>query len=86
MKKLILSVALAAFAFAVQAGGDKTCSDKDSPCCGGAKETMQTKAEKSGCSDCAMAKQTKDSKIAKKQQYSGRHALLSPKAAADAVK
>ena len=84
MKKLILSVALGAFAFAVQAGGDKACTDKDSPCCGGAKATMQTKAEKSECTECPMAK-TKASKVAKKQT-TGRHALLSPKAAADAVK
>ena len=82
MKKLILSIALVAFAVAVQAGEGKSCKDSaadKSPCCSQATKTS-VKAESScpfasgGC--CSDKKQTAMKKISVK------HALLSPKAAA----
>ncbi|HWH70177.1 MAG TPA: hypothetical protein VNT26_12385 [Candidatus Sulfotelmatobacter sp.] len=52
MKKLILSVMVAAFAVAVQAGEAKACADKEKGgCCAKAKAAEQTKAE------CPMAQQ-----------------------------
>lgn len=85
MKKIILSVMLAAFAVAVQAGENKaSCADKDGGCCAGKTTTAtSTKAQ------CSMAKeQTKAScpamaKSASKVTHT-RQALLSPKAASNA--
>jgi hypothetical protein len=51
MKKLILTGILAAFAVAVQAGDDKSCSDKEGSSCCKAKVSMESKSE------CPMAKQ-----------------------------
>ena len=83
MKKLILSITLAAFAFAVHAGSEKSCCDKDtSSCCAKAKASEQTKAE------CPMGKQTKaTSKNAGKastKELAVKRPLQSPKAFADA--
>jgi hypothetical protein len=82
MKKLLLSVILAAFAVAVQASDTKSaCSDKEGSCCAGAKATEQTKAQ------CSMAKQAKagtcsmTGKVATKEV---KPVLQSPKALADA--
>jgi len=86
MKKLILSIALTVFAVSVQAGDTKTCSDKQSSCCGGDKATMQTKAEGSECGGCTEMTKSKKATHMAKNQSAGKHALLSPKAAADAVK
>ncbi len=75
MKKLILSVVLAAFAVAVQAG------DTQGSCC--AKAAQQTKAE------CPMAKQAKGTcpKAAKKlAKQTVTKPLHSPKAVADAAR
>jgi len=82
MKKLFLSITLAAFAVAVQASDSKSaCSDKEGSCCSKAKATEQTKAE------CSMAKTAKAGscpfagKVATKE---AKPALQSPKALADA--
>lgn len=53
MKKLVLSIVVAAFAVAVQAGGDGCCSEKASSCCSAQKTSVDAKAE------CPMAKQAK---------------------------
>ena len=86
MKRIILSVMLAAFAVAVQAGDDKACTDKEkSGCCMKAKSADQAKA---GC--CSMDKQAKTtgSQAAGNTCKAGatKVALMSPKAAAEAGK
>jgi len=56
MKKLILSLALVAFAVAVQADGD-TCPAKDKACCPKQAECPKSAEQtKAGC--CPAAKQT----------------------------
>ena len=82
MKKILLSMMLAAFAIAVQASDTKSaCSDKEGSCCAKTKATEQTKAE------CPMAKQAKAGacpfagKVATKE---AKPVLQSPKAFADA--
>jgi hypothetical protein len=100
MKKLILSMMLAAFAVAVQAGEEKSCSDKEgSGCCGKAKASekvkvstqVQAKGEeaKGGC--CQSKQQVSTTTCpftgkttAKAGKANGRQALKSPKAGADA--
>lgn len=84
MKKIMLSVILATFAVAVQAGENKaSCADKDGGCCAKTTTATSTKAQ------CSMAKeQTKAScpamaKSAGKLTHT-RQALLSPKAASNA--
>ncbi len=61
MKKLILTLTVAAFAVAVQAGGDTTCPAKDKACCAKsaeqAKSTCPKMAEQAKAGCCA-AKQT----------------------------
>jgi hypothetical protein len=74
MKKLVLSVALAAFAVAVQAG-DGTCSSGG--CCA-SKTTTETKAE------CPAAKQAKVTKAKSNKQLAAKQQVQSPKAMADA--
>ena len=78
MKQLILTVIVAAFAVAAQAGDAKSCQDKckdkDKPACCPSKVKVSTEA-KSGC--CPMAKTASCSKKAAAKQT----ALVSPKAA-----
>jgi len=77
MKKILLSLTVAAFAFAVQAGDAKKDKDsKDAPACCASKAGAQTKAT---CSDKS---KTACSGGACKDAPSKR-ALLSPKAAAE---
>jgi hypothetical protein len=76
MKKLVLSLVVAAFAVAVQAG--ESCSEKASSCCAAKNASKQVKAE------CPMAKQakatsTKADKVGAKQA-SVKQPLKSPKA------
>ncbi len=71
MKKLLLSLVVAAFAVAVQAGNDGSCSAGGS-CCAAKKAASEAKAE------CPMAKQAKVKKGA--SQASAKQALKSPKA------
>ncbi len=77
MKKLVLSVFLAAFAVAVQAGNDGSCSAGS--CCSAKNASVEAKAE------CPMAKQAKVtcSKTDKTslKQASAKQPLKSPKAA-----
>ena len=90
MKKLILSVMLAAFAVAVQAGDDKANATQEKPaCCAKAKTAAADKAE------CPMAAHAKGqcpyaAKSACKEgcckEASGKQALLSPKAASEAIR
>jgi hypothetical protein len=89
MKKLVLSVILAAFAVAVQAGNDKAVNekasaDKDSSCCCKTPTATEAKAE------CPMAKESKAAcpYMAKNatKDASAKPALQSPKALADARK
>ena len=68
MKKLILSIALVAFALAVQAGDTQNCQDKGA-CCSKSCSTEQTKAGTCTKAGAKTAKVTKP--------------LLSPKAAAE---
>jgi len=73
MKKLVLSVALMAFAIAAQAGDAKSSTDKSAaPCCSKMKVSSE-QAKAACCSDAkgAMCKAP------------GKQALLSPKAAAE---
>ncbi len=72
MKKLLLSLVVAAFAVAVQAGSDGACSEKGGSCCAATKVSSQAKTE------CPMAKQAKVTKTAR--QASAKQALKSPKA------
>ena len=77
MKKILLSLTVAAFAFAVQAGdAKKEKESKDAPACCAAKATSQTKAT---CTDKAKTASSggacKDAPI--------KRVLLSPKAAAE---
>ena len=73
MKKLVLSVVFAAAAFAVQAGGDKCCSDSTST-------KVQTSTEtKSQCCG-SMTKETTKIKTATKKELASKPALQSPKA------
>ena len=72
MKKLLLSITLAAFAVAAQAGDGAACAEKGGSCCSAAKADNQAKTE------CPMAKQAKATKGAK--QASAKQALKSPKA------
>ena len=74
MKKLILSVALMAFAVAVQAGDAKTCA-KDKAACSTTKVST-TKVSDGGC--C--------SKTTACQSAPSRQTLMSPKGAEQAVK
>ncbi len=76
MKKLLLSLAVAAFAVAVQAGDNGTCSEKTGACCGAKNASVEAKAE------CPMAKQAKVAKAgaAKQTQASAKQVLKSPKA------
>jgi hypothetical protein len=81
MKKLILCITLAAFAFAVQADSEKSCCDKDSSsCCAKAKASGQTKAE------CPMGKQatatSKNAGKASTKEVAAKRPLQSPKALA----
>jgi hypothetical protein len=88
MKKLVLSVILAAFAVAVQAGNtpatsEKASGDKDSSCCGKTPTATEAKGQ------CPMAKESKASccsSMAKNatKETSTKPALQSPKAMADA--
>jgi hypothetical protein len=81
MKKLVLSMVVAAFAVAVQAGADKA-SPADAGCCA-KKASTEAKAEcpmaKQGGTCCKAAKSTA-------KQTSGKQAVKSPKALADARK
>jgi len=77
MKKLILTVVLAAFAVAVQAADDKSCGDKDS-CCSKMKTAEQTQG------GCCAAKQTKVASKGKKKADTIKVVLHSPKAKSDA--
>jgi hypothetical protein len=74
MKKLLLSVVLASFAVAVQAGDDGACSS----CCSAKKTSVEAKGE------CPMSKQAKanTSKADKSlvKQVSLKQPLKSPKA------
>ena len=72
MKKLVLSVVFAAAAFAVQAGGDKCCSDSSST-----KVQTSTEAKSQCCG--SMTKETTKTKSTKKELAS-KPALQSPKA------
>ncbi len=72
MKKILLSMTLAAFAVAAQAGDGAGCSENGGSCCSAMKAANQAKAE------CPMAKQAKATKGAK--QASAKQALKSPKA------
>lgn len=77
MKKILLSLTVAAFAFAVQAGDAKKEKDsKDAPSCCAAKTGAQTKAT------CTDKSKTACSGGACKDAPSKR-VLLSPKAAAE---
>ena len=81
MKKLLLSLALVGFAFAVQAGDTKACTDKESMgCCGGCKAAETTKVDRpaghKAKSAVAKSNTSKDSKDSVRKL-----ALLSPKAA-----
>jgi hypothetical protein len=85
MKKLVVSVALMAFAVAVQAGDAKTSKDtpQDKPaCCAKAKDTTEVKGScPFAMKACSQDKQTAAKETAVKQQ-----ALLSPKAASEVRK
>ncbi|HEY5911770.1 MAG TPA: hypothetical protein VJA21_14305 [Verrucomicrobiae bacterium] len=72
MKKLLLSVVVAAFAVAVQAGDNGTCAEKAGSCCPMKQSATAAKAE------CPMAKKAKITKGAK--QATAKQALKSPKA------
>ncbi len=79
MKRIILALALTGFVFAVQAGDDKCCADKDKTgCCAKAKESTSLKSE------CPMAKDTKaQCPFATKnegKEIAVKQALKSPKA------
>jgi hypothetical protein len=76
MKKLVLSIALIAFAVAVQAGSDGACSEKSGACCSAKNASTEAKAE------CTMAKQAKVAKAKNgtKQVSSKQQPLKSPKA------
>ncbi|HYG34805.1 MAG TPA: hypothetical protein VEC99_08480 [Clostridia bacterium] len=89
MKKLILSVVLATFAVAVQAGEDKACADKQaSGCCAKAKAAQQAKAECPVAAKQAKAATcpatAKDKNTASKE--ASNKPLKSPKAVASAAK
>jgi len=82
MKKIILSIVVAAFAVSVQAGGDDACGTKaEGGSCCAAKQATQAKADLKACPVAAKQAngtcQAKNAKIAKKQ-------LKSPKALAEA--
>lgn len=72
MKKLLLSLVVAAFGVAAQAGTDGACSETGGSCCGASKVSSQAKTE------CPMAKQAKVTKAAR--QASAKQSLKSPKA------
>lgn len=72
MKKLLLSVVVAAFAVAVQAGDSPACAEKTSSCCAVKQASTEAKA------GCPLAKQAKASKCGK--QITAKQALKSPKA------
>jgi len=79
MKRLLLSVLIAGFAVAVQAGGDGTCCEKSGSCCAAKNASVETNAE------CPMAKQAKVAKAGTVKQVSFKQAsakqvLKSPKA------
>jgi hypothetical protein len=79
MKKIILSVVLVAFGFAVQAGDTKACQAKDSSkasCCA----SKSTEQAKGGC--CPMT----GAKSACKDKQAKQTVLASPKAASFASK
>jgi hypothetical protein len=83
MKNILLSVVLAAFALAAQAGENKPAASQktDAPCCASAKATTASPAE------CPMAKEGKGccaamAKGASKATH--KQALLSPKARSNA--
>jgi hypothetical protein len=78
MKKLILSLALFAFAIAVQAGDNQTCTGNKSACCT-EKTKMHTDA---GC--CTMKTKATASKSTANAPM--KLALMSPKAAEQARK
>ncbi|HWX20352.1 MAG TPA: hypothetical protein VN578_10680 [Candidatus Binatia bacterium] len=76
MKKIILSVGLAAFAVAVQAGESKAaCSDKDGGCCAKATATT-TKVDSKQTGSCCAAMARSGHK-----SMHVTHVLQSPKAA-----
>jgi hypothetical protein len=85
MKRIILSVLVLAFAFAVQAGDAKTSqdTDKDKPACCGSKVKVSTEAKEGSC---PFAKATCCKQTQAKQNTVKQTALLSPKAAGDAAK
>ena len=86
MKRIILSAMVLAFAVAVQAGDDKTSQDtnKEKPACCASKVKVSTEAKDEGCpfAKASCCKKTQVKLEAPVKQT----ALLSPKAAADAVK
>jgi hypothetical protein len=81
MKKLLLSLAIVGFAFAVQAGDSKACGDKESMgCCGGCKPAETTKVDSKA--DPMAKNAVAKSNTSKESKDSVRKlALLSPKAA-----
>ena len=78
MKKLVLSMMVAAFAVVVQAGTDKAPTAEKPACCA-KKASMEAKAECPMAKTCKAAKQTANKAPAKQ-------ALKSPKQMADARK
>jgi hypothetical protein len=77
MKKIILSVVLAGFAVAVQAGESKAaCSDKDGGCCAKGTTTTSTKVDSKQTGGCCAAM----AKSGHKTMHVT-HVLQSPKAA-----
>jgi hypothetical protein len=84
MKTLFLSVVVAAFAFAAQAGGEG-CADKEGGACCAAK--TQTKASAPANGECQMTKQTKSTTCPDAAKNSKKVAtkatLKSPKASTD---
>ncbi len=77
MKKILLSVVLAGFAIAVQAGDDKPACSASGGCCAKKAATEETKAE------CPMAKQASATTCTKNKankQVITKQKLQSPKA------
>ncbi|MCU0784607.1 MAG: hypothetical protein MUF81_11315 [Verrucomicrobia bacterium] len=80
MKRLILALTIVAFAVAVQAGEGKGCCKNKAACADKDKAACAAKAE-SGC--CAKAASSAKGNCPKSQ--AAKKALMSPKAAGEAV-
>ena len=86
MKKIILSLMVAGFAIAVQAGDAKTCpnsktADTAGCCCHKTKTSLQVKTSQEAKGTCPFAKSACTKQTAAKKTNVKQTVLLSPKAA-----